>query len=248
MTVAYASLRDVYDLGLTARSFVTVSRPLDGRAGDYLDHTTGTFSMAGHDLRADDLVRLVLIASGGSLPGGASAHTIYSPLPVDYWRFRLAPSSGGSAVTFSSVGSSASNGSSSWGIQTDPERKLLRIILNVSSDIDQDLTAHATPIVVDSVTGLYPQKLVGIVARIAARRAIQGMLFENAASKIPSERLAREEARDEEQRAAWRLGQPLYPTPEDQTDGIADNAMRATNGAWPLAVGRLALPWQRGSL
>lgn len=246
MTVSYATLRHVYDLGLTARSFVARSRPLDPSAGDFLDAATGTFGMAGHGLAADDLVRLVLIARGGALPGGSSAMTIYSPLPLDHWRFRLATSPGGAAVTFADTGTSATNGASSWGIQVDPERQLERIILNVSSDIDQDLTAHSAPIVPDPVTGLYPEKLVGIVARIAARRAIQGMLFENAATKIPSERLAREEARDDEQRAAWRLGQPLYPNPVDQTEGVADNGARATNRL--SARCSRALPWVRGVL
>lgn len=243
---AYATPRHVYDLGLSARSFVVRPRPLDPAQGDYLDPATGIFSMIGHDLAADDLVRLVLVARGGALPGGASALTVYSPLPIDYWRYQLATSPGGTPVVFSDGGASAANGASSWGVQVDPERKLERILLNVSADIDQDLTAHATPLLPDPDTGLYHEKVVGIVARIAARRAIQGNLFENAAAKIPSERLAREEARDDEQRAAWRLGQPLYPQPLDQTDGVADNGARASNRL--TARCSRPLPWVRGVL
>ena len=120
--------------------------------------------------------------------------------------------------------------------------------MTVSADIDQDLTAHAAPIEPDPDSGLYPEKLVGIVARVAARRAIAGLMFENAASKVASERLAAEEKRDDEQRAAWRLGQPLYPTPRDQTPDQADNAMRAGNGSLYPARCRLPVAWQRGSL
>ena len=58
-----------------------------------------------------------------------------------------------------------------------------------SADCDQCLIAHRTPIEPDPVTHLYPQKLVDIVARGAARRAIAGAMFENVATKIPQERL-----------------------------------------------------------
>jgi hypothetical protein len=248
MTTAYATPRDVYDLGLTARAFVASPRALDGRAGDFLDHTTGTISLIGHGLAADDLVRLVLVAAGGSLPGGASATAVYSPIPLDFWRFQLAAAAGGAAVTFSNAGTTSSNGASAWGIQLDPERRIERVILAVSADIDQDLTAHAAPIEPDPQTGRFPDKLVGIVARIAARRLIAGMQFENPAFRAAAERLTAEEKRDDEQRAAWRLGQQLLPTPIDQTDGEAEMGMVAGSGALARCSPRAALCWQRGRL
>lgn len=249
MTVPYAALRDVYDLGLTAQAFVVRPRPLDPRAGDHLDFATGTFWMLGHGLAADDIVWLVLIAAGGvgALPGGASTTVPYSPLVIDGRRFRLSLSEGGAAVTFSNAGSSAANSASSWGLLVDPERRLERIILAESADVDQCLTAHSTPLLVDPTTGLYPQKVIDIVARGAARRAIAGMLFENAASKIPTERLDATKKDDDAQKEAWRQGQPIYPNPVDQTAGQADDAMRAANA---LARGtcRAPLSWQRGRL
>lgn len=253
MTVSYATPRDVYDLGLSARAFVVRPRPLDPRAGDAFDPATGTFYMQAHELAEDDLVRLVLVASAGSLPGGASALTVYSPLPLDYFRFRLSLTEGGAAVTFTSAGTVSTSNASAWGIQADPERKLSRILFNVSADIDQDLTAHATPIAVDPVTGRYPEKLIGIVARIAARRAIVGMMFDNAQIKIPTERLQREEQRDEEQRQAWRLGQPIYPAPKDQTDGVPDNGARAAGrSTGSILASACCRPpvacWNRGTL
>ena len=248
MTVPYAELRDVYDLGLTAQSFVVRPRPLDPRAGDQLDFATGTFWMLGHGLDAADIVWMVLIASGGvgALPGGASSVTPYSPIVLDGRRFRLATSPGGTAVTFANAGSSAANGATSWGLLVDPERRLQRIILAESADVDQCLTAHATPLRRDA-DGRYPQKVVDIVARGAARRAIAGAMFENAASKIPTERLDATKKDDDAQKEAWRQGQPIYPNPVDQTDGQADDAMRAQNA---LARGscRAPLHWQRGRL
>lgn len=246
MTVPYATPRDVYDLGLTAAAFVVRPRALDPRAGDAFDHASGIFRLVAHNLAADDLVQLVLVATGGSLPGGASSTAVYSPLPLDFWRFQLAASPGGSALTFSSAGTSSRDGASAWGVQVDPERRIERLILSVSGDIDQDLTAHATPLEVDPNTGKYHEKVVGIVARVVARRACAGLQFENAQFKAAAERLFAEEKRDDEQRAAWRLGQPLYPEPVDQTDGSPDNALRARNR---LSGGCSApLHWQTGRL
>lgn len=256
MTVAYATLRDVYDLGLSARSFVVVPRPLDPRAGDSLDPATGTFWLLGHGLATDDVVWFVLIASGGvgALPGGASAIVPYAPLPIDARRFQLSTTFGGSPVTFTNVGSSATNSATSWGILVDPERRLQRIILDEAADIDQCLTAHSTPLVVDPVTGKFPQKAVGMNARYAARRAIAGNLFENAATKIPTERLDAAKKDDDAQKEAWRLGQPIYPTPKDQTDGVPDNGARAMGRGSVMAgsgchgCSTPPICWVRGSL
>lgn len=254
MTVAYATPRDVFDLGLSAQSFVVRPRPLDPRAGDFLDFATGTFWMLGHGLSPDDIVWMILIASGGALPGGASALVPYSPIVVDFRRFRLALTAGGAAVTFTNTGASATNGATAWGIQVDPVRRLEANILAEAADIDQCLTAHSTPLVVDPVTGKFPQKVVDMNARGAARRSIAGMLFDNAATKIPTERLDATKKDDDAQKEMWRLGQPIYPTPKDQTDGVPDNGARA-NGrdgtgslCCPAAFGSMPVRWFRGTL
>lgn len=248
MTVPYCAPRDVYDLGLTASAFVVRPWPLDQRAGDFLDPATGTFWKLGHGLAATDLVWFVLVASGGSLPGGALVTVPYSPLPVDGRRFRLATSEGGAAVTFTDAGSTVANGASAWGLLVDPERRLQALILAESADVDQCLIAHSTPLLVDPTTGLYPQKVVDITARGAARRAIAGAMFDNAASRIPSERLDAMKADDDAQKDRWRKGQPIYPTPTDQTPETADNAMRAGSGALPRATCRAPAWWSRGTL
>jgi hypothetical protein len=254
MTVQYATTADIYALGLTAPAFMVRPRPLDGRQGDYLDFTTGTFALSAHGLSAQDLVRIVLIASGGAIPTGASTTRVYglaAGSPLDFWRFQLALVSGGVPIAFSDAGTTAAGGTSAWGIQVDPEPRLNKILRSASADIDQDLTAHATPILPDPLSGLFPDKLVGIVARVAARRAIAGLQFENPAFKAASERLFAEEKRDDEQRAAWRLGQPLMPTPPDQ-DGIADVGMRAhnayTSSTYGRSLTRCPPHWNRGAL
>jgi len=241
MTVPYATPRDVYDLGLSAQSFVVRPRALDGRAGDSLDAASGTFWLLGHGLAEDDLVWLVLVAPGGALPTGASATTPYYPLPVDSRRFRLSLSEGGAAVTFSSTGTVSASGASAWGLLVDPVRRLERILVDESADVDQCLTAHATPLVEP-----FPQKVIGLVARYAARRAIAGNMFENAVAKIASERLEASAKLDEEQKQRWREGQPLYPKPTDATPEIADNGPRAVNR---LTSGRVsAQPWMTGRI
>ena len=246
MTSAYCTCRDVYDLGLSARSFVVVPRALDPRQGDFMVAAAGVFSMVGHGFASDDLVRFVLVASGGAVPTGAVASAVYHPLPLDYFRFQLSTTEGGTASLFSDTGVSTRDGTSSWGLQVDPERRLQRIILQASADIDQDLTAYSGPLLVDPVTGLYPMKVVSLVARIVARRAILGNMFENSAAKVVMDRLLSDEKRDDEQRAAWRLGQPIKPEPRDQTAGVPDNGARATNRV--VSGNSIASVWGRGTL
>lgn len=237
--VAYLSngLQDVYDLGFTAAAFVTRPRMLDADAGDFLDPTTGIFYMLGHGFAPDDAVWFMQIAAG-SLPAGAglTLADVYTPQPIDARRFRLAPASGGPALTFADVGIG-------WSLQRDPERRLLRIAENVSRDLDQDLTAHATPIL--PVNGKFPDKLVGVCARETARRGAAGLTFENAQFRTAKERTDALQGQDDDQRASWRMGQPISPRPVDQTSA-PDNAARATNG---VASGCVApMSWVTGVL
>ena len=252
MTVLYASTRDVFDLGLTARAFVVVPRPLDARAGDSLDPTSGIFSLSGHGLDEDDVARIVLIARGGTnaIPtaAGLTERTPLYPLPIDFDTFKLSLSPGGAPLTFSDVGTVAANGSSAWGIRVDPLRRLEALIKAESADCDQCLIAHRTPIEPDPVTHLYPQKLVDIVARGAARRAIAGAMFENVATKIPQERLDATAEQDKATKALWSSGQPIYPTPVDQTDGRADNGGQATSRTVGRAACSVPVNWVKGYL
>lgn len=252
MTVPYATTRDVFDLGLTARAFVVVPRPLDARAGDSLDPTTGLFALPGHGLDDLDVVRLVLIARGGTnaIPAavGLTERTPLYPLPIDFDTFKLSLTPGGTALTFTDAGTTAAQGSSAWGLRIDPIRRLEALIKAESADCDQCLIAHRTPIERDPVTGLYPQKLVDIVARGAARRGIAGAMFENMASKIPQERLDATAEQDKATKADWRRGVPLYPAPVDQTDGRADNGGQAASRTVGRARCSVPVNWVKGYL
>ena len=250
MTVSYATLRDLYDLGLSARAFIVAPRPLDARAGDSLDFATGTFWQSGHGIADTDVVWLVLIARGGTnaVPGGASETTTYHGLPIDHRRFRLSLSEGGAPVVFTDAGSVAANGSSAWGIYVEPTRRLEVLIKEESAQIDQCLMAHRTPLERDPVTHLFPEAVTGIVARAAARRAIAGMMFENAATKVPQERLDAMAEVDKATRAKWASGVPIYPTPVDQTDGRADNGGQATSRTVGRAACSVPTNWVTGRL
>jgi hypothetical protein len=231
---SYATLQDVYDLGFTARAFVVVPRPVDPRAGDGLDYTTGIFRFAGHGYTADDLVEFLLIGAG-SIPGGASAGVPYAPAPIDFFRFRL--TIGGTPLTLTSNGSG-------WSLQINPERRLQRHLNDAAARINNALTAYATPLTVDPATGRYPARVVGINARMAARSAIPTLQFENAAFRQAADVVRSMEAADEATLAEWTMGKPINPAASDQTS-VADDAMRASNR---YNAPRPRVPWIRGSL
>lgn len=218
--MGYAVLRDVYDLGFTARAFVVVPRAFNsdnGRSGDALDVATGTIRMAGHGFAPTDLVEFVLVASlGGALPVGAPPGML-SPLPVDFFRFRLAATPNGSPITLSQPGIG-------WGLQIDPERRLQRHIDDAASRIDECLTAHQPPLQVDQISGRYPAEIVGINARMAARSAIPTMQFENAAGRTAADVVRDMKKDDDIALAAWKSGKPIQPRPTDMTPKVPDNA------------------------
>jgi hypothetical protein len=229
---AYATLQDVYRLGLSAQAFVVRPRKLDPNAGDALDPATGTFRLIGHGLGADDIVQLVLVGGPGvaAVPTGATANTPYSPIPLDFYRFQLASVPNGSALTFADVGTGA------WAIQVDPEARLMANIIQFSAELNQDLIAHGTPLVPDPTSGTFPQIIVGVVAREVARRVVTSLQVENAAFKVATDRLFALQKDDNEQRERWRNGQPILPKPLDQTPTKADDAARAW-GRHPVGWG-----------
>ncbi len=229
--MGYAVLQDVFDLGFTARAFVVVPRPWNsdnGRSGDSIVTASGVIRMAGHGYAASDLVEFVLVASGGSLPDGATAGALLSPSPVDFFRFTLSLTPGGNPITYSSSGAG-------WGLQIDPERRLQRHIDDAAARIDRALIAQAPPIKVDPITGKYPAEIVGPNARMAARSAIPTLQFENAAFRQAADRIVAMESADEKMLEEWSAGKPLLPQAVDQ-DTIPNDAPRA-RGRAPLGFG-----------
>jgi hypothetical protein len=90
------------------------------------------------------------------------------------------------------------------------------------------------------VTGKYPAVLVGITARIAARRAIASLEVENPQFRVAIDRLLASEAADQIILLDWKNGKPIQPRPVDETT-TADNSARARSD-------RTAMSWGTGML
>lgn len=231
--MAYATLTDVYRLALTARAFVVAPRPLDPKAGDSLDFATGTFSLTGHGLSGDDVVRIV-VPGGGGAPTGAPLVTPLHVLPLDFWRFKLALTQGGAALTFADAGTfSAGYGPSAWTIQIDPEARILAHLEDTAGRINEHLTAHAPPIQPDPITGLLPPVLIGLNARMAGRAAVTSLQIETASYRVAVDRLFAQAKADGDadppaQKGSllgdWKAGKPIQPRPTDETPRVPDNA------------------------
>jgi hypothetical protein len=200
VTVAYCTLDNVFLLGLSAGAFVTRPRPFDA-----IDAASGTIRMKAHGLSALDLVTFE-VTSGGALPTAVSAFTPYAPVIVSFDLIKI--------TGFASYVS----GGSGWGLAIDPTRRLQAHILEVSAEIDEHLTADAVPLVEP-----FPQVVIGLAARMAARAAVNSLQIENAQYRVAVDRLIAREAMDREMLAAWKSGKPINPRPVDQTD-VADNS------------------------
>lgn len=225
--MAYATLDDVYVLGLSAQAFLTRARPYDA-----VDRTTATIRLKGHGFSTADVITFE-VTSGGSLWTAGSAFVPYYPIPVSSDLFQVATTPNG--TPFASWVSAGSG----WAIGVDPARRVQAHLEETAAQIDEDLTADSPPIKVDPITLKYPQQLIGLNARMAARAAALSLQIENAAYRVAVDRLFAKEAADNAQRAIWRAGKPLNPRPTDQTD-IPDNAT--------LAAGDTATRWRTGRL
>lgn len=221
---AYATRDDVYLLGLAAQAFVVRPRPV--LPAD-VDLATGTIRLKAHGLTSADVLSLE-VTGGGSLPTGLSAFVALSPVVVTSDLFRIAG--------FNSY-ASAGNG---WGVVVDPGRRLDAHLVETAAEIDEHLTAHEPPILVDPLTGKFPQILVGLNARMAARAAVTSLQIENAQYKVAVDRLVAREEFDKLILADWKEGKPVHPVPVD-ADPVADNGARASATRAPMrwTTGRL---------
>jgi hypothetical protein len=210
MTLAYCTPDDVFQLALSAQAFKTLARPLDG-----IDGPSGTIRLKAHGFAASDSITFE-VTSGGALPTGLSAFVAYSPIPVSSDLFRV--------TGFPSYVSGGSGG----GVAIDPTRRLAAHILEASSEIDQHLTANAPPLVAP-----FPQVIIGLTARMAARAAILSLSVENAAYRVAVDRLFERQAKDQEMLAQFRDGWPINPRPVDQTV-IPENGARASATRGPI--------------
>lgn len=235
----YCTRDDVYLLGLSAQAFALAPRPVgsppSSLAADF-NPSSGIVRLVGNGFSPADLVYLLAV-TGGSLPGGAEALTYYAPLPLGGDLFQLLATTGtpptptGQPLTFSSPGAG-------WSIVLDSARRLDAHIVEEAAAIDECLTANAPPIKPDPVLG-YPQVLVGMNARMAARAAVTSLQIENPAYRKAVDRLFAREKQDMVTLAEWKMGKPINPRPTDQ-DSIPDNAVRAFAGP--------DVPWTSGEL
>ncbi|MEQ9318190.1 MAG: hypothetical protein RIF41_03485 [Polyangiaceae bacterium] len=222
MAHAYATRDDVFNLALSAQAFVVRARNFED-----IDVATGVIRLKAHGFGDEDLVTLE-VTGGGSLPTGLSAHVAYGVDPVSFDLFRL--TSSGSPIT------SYASGGSGWSVALDTMRRLDKHLEAAAARIDQSLTAHRAPL-----TAPYPVHVVEINARMAARRMLTSLEFNNAAFRVSTERLIAMGDEDEAQLARWRAGQPIYPTPVDQTPETSDDGAFAVSG-------RAAVCWTTGRL
>lgn len=231
----YATLDDVY-AELSAMAFVVAPRVVGAApsslAADFA-HASGIIRLPGNGYTADDVLCAVA-TSGGTLPGGMLALTAYHPLPGAFGDvFRLALTANGTPLTFTSAGTG-------WGLVIDSARRIRKHLADTAAIIDEHLTAHSAPLKVDPTTGLFPQVVIGVNARMAARKAVTSLQIETPQYRVAVDRLFAIEADDKVLLADWKNGKPIYPNPTDQNN-LADNRARAN--------GRTAAGWgARGTL
>jgi hypothetical protein len=223
----YCTAADVFSLGLSAQAFVTKPRPFDA-----VDGPTATIRLTAHGLTTGDVITFV-VTSGGSLPTGVSAFTPYTPVVVSSDLFRIKPVGGSTIASFALTGSG-------WAVAVDPARRLDAHIVAAAAEIDENLTAEDPPILPDPVTGFFPQTLVALNARMAARAAVTSLQIDNAAYRVAVDRLMAKEASDRKMLDAWLGGRPLNPRPTDQTSAADNGAMAGAD--------REPIPWTTGVL
>lgn len=215
--MTYSTNDDVYLLALSAQAFVVLARPFDA-----VDATTATIRLKAHGFSALDIIAFEVM-DGGTLPTSVSQFTSYYPIPVSSDLFRVATTPNGTPIA------SWASAGSGWGVTVDQARRLAAHRENAFAEINENLTAYKPPILPDPITGKYPQVLIGLEARMAARAAILSLEIENEAYRISRDRLIAQEKFDQGLLDAWRAGKPIQPVPIDQ-DAIPENGARASSG------------------
>lgn len=217
----YATRDDVFILALSARAFVT-----SGMLVEHVDLGTGVLRIPGHGLNAADKVT-VDAPSGGSLATGLEANKVYGVDPVAFDLFRLTDD-GTPITSFAEAGKGLH-------VVVDQMRRLDAHLEAASARIDEHLTAHGAPLAEP-----YPVQVVEICARLAARRAVVSLQFENPEFRVAVDRLRETFEQDEQTLQRWLSGKPINPRPTDQTP-VADNGARARSS-------RKADRWRSGVL
>lgn len=251
-TPAYATHADVFALALRAEAFASRARAVES-----VDIATGVMRLSSHGFAGGlPLVNFVVVGSAvpgrpsASLPAGTpglSASLVYQPSAYagSGNLFTVAPVGGATIASFTDAGTGV------FGVESDVLATLDALCIDQSAKVNNKLTAHSPPILVDPDTGLYPEILRGIVARRVAMRARLVLGLANPLYADSFAALERDKADDDRDLAAWFEGRGILPTPLDQTEGVADDGARAPGGAaapqWPPR-GRYGGSWLRGAL
>lgn len=215
---AYCTRDDCF-LVLSPKAFVVRPQPIANVSAD-VDLSTGVIRLAANGLTSSDYVTLA-VTSGGALPTGLSAFTKYPVDPVEFDLIRLRdPDTGDPITSYASAGSG-------WAIAVDMMRRLDFHRHSQAARINECLTAHEPPL-----DEPYPPHVVDINARLAVRRMLTSLQFDNAAYRVQAEELRATADQDEATLMRWLAGKPVHPRPVDQTT-VADNGARATSSREP---------------
>lgn len=250
--IAYATRADVFLLALRAEAFAARARAVES-----VDIATGVMRLSSHGFSAGlPLVNFVVVGSAvpgrpsASLPTGApglSASVVYEPSAFagSGNLFRVTPVGGALITSFTDAGTGV------FGVEADVGATIDALCIDQSAKVNNKLTAHSPPILVDPETGLYPEILRGIVARRVAMRARLLLGLANPLYADSFAALERDKADDDKDLAAWFEGRGILPTPLDQTEGVPDDGARSPGGVvapqWPPR-GRYGGSWLRGAL
>ncbi len=239
--VSYCTLQQLFQLGPPAQAYAPTPRALENASA-----STGVLTLTGNGLFDTSLLRFVVQGSAtpaqpsAALPQGLSTVLMYTAAPVagSSDLFQVAPVGGSVITSFGDAGFGV------FSIIVDPKPTLLAIIANESANVDNCLTGNAPPIKSDPITGLYPQVLVGVVARRTAVRGVVALGLANPDYRDTFRALREEQQFDNARLEEWLQGRQIKPEVIDQT-AFADDAPRARSGPW---MGRCYTPWIRRTL
>lgn len=234
--MAFSTIAQMYARALPAAAFAARPRIVEG-----VNIATGVLRLTGHGLSFDSLLQFSLEgqaafgATANALPGGLAINANYQAVPLSGSNlFKVRPEGGAVISSFTSepVGP--------FAIVVDPEPTLTALLDDATARIEEKLTANSVPILPDPITGAYPEILVGICARMAARQAVIALGLQNPQYSAQQKMLLDGAAGDDLMLATWLAGRPINVRPLDQTTEL-ENAAIAGRSAAPVA-------WRNGAL
>ena len=178
---SYCTVSDVYD-------WIGPGRVSDPSAlVSYVDTTYDLLTIDGHGLEDDDELQF-RAESGGTLPTGITAGVVYYAIVVSDSTFKIAATSGGSAVDLS--------GSTWANVLCVFKLPWAKWIESSSAEVDCTMPAHAVPLT--AIPAIVRRYTAGLVAEKAL--AFTGQTSVQIQEQLRNARL---------EFAAWRKGVPI---------------------------------------